>query len=49
MSGLEFDDDEESKQEETVTEAQRDGKIAFLGDCGGSQSVLVKANNFPKS
>ena len=46
MSGL--DDDEESKQEETLTEAHRDGNMALLGDRGGSQSVLVKVN-FPKS
>ena len=47
MSGL--DDDEESKQEETLTEAHRDGNMAFLGDCGGSQSVFLKKANFPKS
>ena len=33
-------DEEEIKQEETLAEAQRDGHMDFLGDCGGSQCTI---------
>ena len=33
---------EEVKQEESIEQAQREGNMNFLGDCGGSQCTLQR-------
>ena len=36
---------EEEKQEESLSQAEKEEKIEFFGDCGGSQSVIQNTYN----